>query len=84
MAERCKGWIITGEDQKPMVHFLGPSNRELVSSIPEGPNYFQDILEPMRLFILECEEKFRNDNKLSNRYRRLRAYFDKYIGDWRE
>lgn len=84
MSERCKGWIVTDEDQKPMVHFLGPSNRELMASIPEGPNYYQDILEPVRLFIIECKEKFRYHKKLSERYGRLGAYFDKYVGEWKE
>lgn len=83
MAERCNAWIVVDDDQKPMVHFLGPSNRELVATIPEGPNYFRDILEPMRLFIHECEAKFENNEKLGERYWRLRVYFDKYIGEWK-
>lgn len=84
MAERCKTWIVIDEDQKPMVHFLGPSNRELMATIPEGPNYIRDILEPMKIFIYECEAKFGNHEKLGERYRRLRVYFDKYIGEWKK
>lgn len=84
MAELCNGWIVIDEDQKPMVHFLGSSNRDLIASIPEGPNYFRDILEPMRLFILECEEKYKGHDKLSSRYKRLRTYFDKYVVEWKK
>lgn len=82
MAERCSGWIVLDEDKKPMVHFLGPSSRELIASIPAGTSYFRDILEPTRAFLLECEEKYKGNDKLSGRYMRLKAYFDKYVGEW--
>ena len=47
-------------------------------------NYYKDILEPLKEFIVESEEKFANEgnDKLKERYRCLRTYLEKYIVDW--
>ncbi|AFY01144.1 hypothetical protein [Bdellovibrio bacteriovorus] len=82
MAERCNGWIIVDEDGRPMVHFFGASARELQSTLPDDFNYTLEILEPLKKFVLDCEDKFKDHPKLGQRYKRLKSYIDRSLKEW--
>lgn len=82
MAERCKRWIVTDDDHRQMVHFLGPYSKEIADDVPSF-DYYREVIVPMNDFISECENIYQNDEKLRGRYKRLRSYFDRYIDIWK-
>jgi hypothetical protein len=82
--QRCRAWIVADEDGQSMIHFLGPAAMELVQDIPEGIAFHKNFVEPIDVFIHECEEQYKGDEKLGARYKHLRSYFDRYVGDWRK
>lgn len=79
--ENCKQWMVTDEDGKLMVHFLGPQAKALL--LTTSNNFIADIFNPMEQFILDSQKKFESNDKLKERYDHLRNYFDKYVHLWR-
>lgn len=82
MTARCKSWIVIDEENQSMVHFLGQAARDIAYDMPDFPNYKEQILKPLENFINDSIKQFESNEKLRNRYLRLKAYFDQHIGDW--